>query len=54
VRDRILMTIPAKTYAVVNTLDGKLALRDELLGRINELLQSGKISNLYFTEFVVQ
>ena len=54
IRDRILMTIPAKTYAAVNTVEGKLALRDELLVRINELMQGGKISNLYFTEFVVQ
>ncbi len=54
VRDRILTIVPTKTYETVTALEGKAVLRDELLKSLNEVLQSGKITNLYFTEFVVQ
>jgi len=54
IRDRILTIVPTKSYETVTALEGKAALRDELLRNLNEVLQGGKITNLYFTEFVVQ
>lgn len=54
VRDSILMILPTKTYADINTTPGKIAVRDELLAAMNGIVKTGKINNLYFTEFVVQ
>ena len=54
VKDTILMIIPAKTSKVVQTLDGKRALCDEVMTHLNYLLKSGSVSNIFFTEFVIQ
>jgi flagellar FliL protein len=54
VRDSILMILPTKTFADINNTPGKIAVRDELLVAMNDLVTTGKIQNLYFTEFVVQ
>jgi flagellar FliL protein len=54
VRDSVLMILPTKTFADINTTPGKIALRDELIKAINGIVTTGKAKNLYFTEFVVQ
>lgn len=54
VRDAILLHVGNKTFQELNDLQGKLQLRAELLTRLNELLQNGKIQKIYFTDFVVQ
>ncbi len=38
----------------VTTVEGKSALRNEMLTKINEIMKPEKIKNIYFTEFVVQ
>ena len=54
IRDCILMTLPTKKYADINTAEGKMMLRDELIAKLNGIMVPGSISNIYFTEFVVQ
>lgn len=54
VRDAVLSILPTKTYDDVSTTDGKIALRIEVMEKINSLLARGNVKNLYFTEFVVQ
>ena len=54
VRDAILMILPTKNYADVSTTDGKIALRSEVMEKINSLMTKGQVNNIYFTEFVVQ
>jgi flagellar FliL protein len=54
VRDGVLMILPTKTFADINTTPGKIALRDELIKAINAIVTTGEVRNLYFTEFVVQ
>lgn len=53
-RDTILLLLTSKSFDNVNRLEGKFQLRSELMFRINQVLQTGKIQALYFTEFVVQ
>jgi flagellar FliL protein len=53
-RDTILLLLTSKNFEDVNRLEGKFQLRNELIFGINQVLQSGKIQTLYFTEFVVQ
>lgn len=54
VRDAILMILPAKKYEDVSTTDGKVALRSQVMEKINSLMTKGRVNNIYFTEFVVQ
>ena len=54
IRDAILMILPTKKYEDIGTVEGKSALRNEMLIKINELMKPEKIKNIYFTEFVVQ
>jgi flagellar FliL protein len=54
IRDAILMILPTKKYAEISTTDGKVALRSQVMEKINSLLLHGGVANLYFTEFVVQ
>jgi flagellar FliL protein len=53
-RDTILMVLPTKQYADISTTPGKIALRDEIIAKLNPFLKKGQIDKLYFTEFVVQ
>jgi flagellar FliL protein len=53
-RDLILLLLSSKSLDDIQSVDGKIALRRELIQRINQTLTSGKIRNLYFTQFVIQ
>ena len=54
IRDSILMILPSKRFDDISSVEGKTALRDEILEKVNSLLTLGKITNIYFKEFVVQ
>jgi flagellar FliL protein len=54
VRDSILMILPTKRFEDISTVQGKTALRDEILATLNGYLAQGKVTNIYFKEFVVQ
>ncbi len=53
-RDTILLLLSSKGLDDIQGVEGKIALRRELIQRINQNLKSGKIRNLYFTQFVIQ
>ena len=54
IRDTVLMILPTKQYADIATTAGKIALRDEIMAKLNTFLKKGQINTIYFTEFVVQ
>ena len=54
VRDSILMILPTKQFAEIASMEGKIALRDEIIAKLNGLFNQKVISNIFFTEFVVQ
>ncbi len=54
IRDAILMLLSSKTADDVKSTGGKLKLQDDIVLRINNFLQTGKIKAVYFTEFVMQ
>ena len=54
VRDSILMILPSKQFSDISSVQGKIALRDEMIEALNRFLTQGKITNIYFKEFVVQ
>ena len=54
VRDAMLMILPTKKVADIGTVEGKTALRGEVIERLNGILTGGEVTNIYFTEFVIQ
>ena len=52
VRDIIIIILSSKTYEEVSSRDGKDNLRTEIKDTINSFLTKGKISNVFFTEFI--
>ncbi len=54
VRDSILMILPSKRFEDISSVEGKVALRDEILEKINGIITQGKVTNIFFKEFVVQ
>jgi flagellar FliL protein len=53
-RDAILMILPSKRFADINSTEGKTAVREELHNALNGLMTTGKIARIYFKEFVIQ
>jgi len=53
-RDMVITIVSNKTYEDISTTRGKLAIKEEIIRRFNLILKSGKVRNIYFTEFVVQ
>ena len=54
IRDRILMILPSKRFDDIASVEGKTALRDEIINKLNSLFPRAVITNIFFTEFVVQ
>ncbi len=53
--DDIVMTIlSSKTFNQIATVEGKQALKEELMTAINEALGYQGVINIYFTDFVIQ
>ena len=53
-RDALLMLLSSKTAEEMVTVGGKETLRNEVIRRVNAFLAQGKVTEVYFTEFVVQ
>ena len=53
-RDTILLLLSNQTLNDINTMEGKLDLKQALLSRMKQILGDGIIRRIYFTEFVVQ
>ena len=53
-RDRILMVLPTRTFNDIRTVEGKNALKAALIADLNKIAGEGKITNIFFQEFVVQ
>jgi len=53
-RDAVLLLIGNKTFEELQDLQGKKQLKAELISKMNSFLRSGKVTSVYFTNFVVQ
>ncbi len=52
IRDIIIIILSSKTYEEVSSREGKDNLRSEIKDTINSFITTGKISNVFFTEFI--
>jgi flagellar FliL protein len=54
IRDLVLTLLSSKTFDEVRTAEGKQQLREEIIARINQVLDRDAVKAVYFTEFIVQ
>ncbi len=52
IRDYIIIILSSKTYEEVSNKEGKNNLRNEIKETINSYLTKGKITNVFFTDFI--
>ena len=53
IRDAVITLLAGKSFAEVQSPEGKVLLRAEVAARLNQILGAPKIVRVYFTEFVV-
>jgi len=53
-RDKIIQILGNKNFSEVETIQGKLFLKDQIATELNSLLDKGVVKDVYFTSFVVQ
>ena len=53
-RDSMLTLLSSKSNDEINTPEGKYQLRTEIVSSLNQYLKTGKVKNIYFTDFIVQ
>lgn len=54
IRDALIMLLSSKTATELNTQEGKHILRNEILDRINQILNGPKVVRVYYIDFVIQ
>lgn len=53
-KDKVLRILNQKTFADLETIQGKLQLKNSIALEVNSILNKGTVKDVYFTDFVVQ
>ncbi len=53
-QDMVIGMLSNRSYSELLGVRGKTQLREEMLRRMNQILTTGDVTRIYFTEFVVQ
>lgn len=53
-RDVITRILNSKKFNEIETVQGKLYLKNEVIAHLNDALKRGVVKNIYFTKFQVQ
>lgn len=54
VRDAIILLLSSKSFADLASMESKIILKNEIVERLNQIVGAGRVTNVYFTEFVIQ
>ncbi|MBI5638243.1 MAG: flagellar basal body-associated FliL family protein [Nitrospinae bacterium] len=54
IKDAIITVLSSKPAEELLTIEGKFRLKEQVLTRVNNLLTSGVVKNVFFVEFVIQ
>ncbi len=54
IRDLLLTLLSSKSFDDVRTPEGKQQLREEIIARVNQVIERDVVKAVYFTEFIVQ
>jgi len=52
-RDKIVRILNDKTFDDLETIQGKLFLKDKIVAEVNQILSQGLVKDVYFTDFVM-
>lgn len=52
-RDRIVRVLNEKTFDDLESIQGKLFLKDRIVEEVNKVLNKGLVKDVYFTDFVM-
>ena len=52
-RDSIIRLLNDKTYSDLESIQGKLFLKDKIVEEVNKVLTAGLVKDVYFTDFVI-
>ncbi len=52
IRDIVIITLSSKGFEEISSRDGKEAIRSEIQDTVNAFLTKGKVTKIFFTEFV--
>lgn len=52
-RDRIVRILNEKSFDDLETIQGKLFLKDKIVVEVNQILNKGLVKDVYFTDFVM-
>lgn len=53
-RDSMIRVMNSKRFDQIESVQGKLKLKNEIIASLNSLLDNGVVKNVYFSDFVVQ
>jgi flagellar FliL protein len=53
-RDHIMKILEDKSFADLESIQGKLFLKEKIASEVNSILDEGVVKDVYFSEFVVQ
>lgn len=53
VADVVKAIMKTKTYAELQDADGKILLRNEIIKHLNEIMETGRIMNIFFYKFLI-
>lgn len=54
IRDAIIILLSGKTYQSLSSTSGKIQIKNEIASRVNQILNSPQVLQVYFTDFVVR
>ncbi len=54
IKDSFISVLSSKNSREIGNEEGKNALKDELLSKVDSIIGKGKITNVYFGEFIIQ
>jgi flagellar FliL protein len=52
-RDRIVRILNEKTVDDLESIQGKLFLKDKIVSEVNQILNKGLVKDVYFTDFIM-
>lgn len=54
IRDVLLVLLSSKESQILRTTNGKRRIREEIMTRVNGVMNKGKVANVFFTDFIIQ
>lgn len=54
IKDALIVILSSKEYDDISSLPGKTRLKQEILARLNKILKTGQLTEVYLADFIIQ